>query len=206
MFNTTTLLAVAFVLLWNTGFTGAEYGLPYADTFTLLFWRYWALVFILGLYLTFRKRLHWPGWSITAAVCLVGVLAHGVWLSCVLLSLQTTVPAGIVALIVALQPMATGALSGRVVGEPTPIYRWVGLIIGFCGVVITVMARLDLNNPQSIFGYAIPFGSAVAMTAASLIQRKLELQNIADDLTNSQTLFYQSLATALVLTGPAILL
>ncbi len=38
----TLLIAAGFVLLWNSGFIGAEYGLPYAGPFTLLFWRYLA--------------------------------------------------------------------------------------------------------------------------------------------------------------------
>lgn len=50
----------------------------------------------------------------------VGVLAYGVWLSCVLLSLEYNVSAGIIALIVALQPLATGAFSGVVVGANQP--------------------------------------------------------------------------------------
>ena len=31
---------VLFVLLWNTGYIGAKYGLPYAEPFTLLFLRF----------------------------------------------------------------------------------------------------------------------------------------------------------------------
>jgi len=138
--HSTVFLAIAFVLLWNSGCIGAEYGLPYSAPFTLLFWRYWALVLILLVYLVLRSRARWPGVSAVAFAFLIGILAHGVWLGCALLSLQSGVPAGIVALVVALQPMATGALSGLVVGERTPIYRWLGLLIGFCGVAITVVA------------------------------------------------------------------
>ncbi len=82
-------------------------------------------------------------------------------MGCVLFSLQQGVPAGIVALVVALQPMLTGALSGPVVGEHSPLTRWFGLFVGFCGVIIAVGARTNLNDAGSVFGYFIPFGSVV---------------------------------------------
>ncbi|MBD3375994.1 EamA family transporter [candidate division KSB1 bacterium] len=204
MKQSTVFLIFIFVFLWNSGFIGGEYGLPYAGPFTLLFWRYGVLAGVLGLYLVLRRRLNWPGWSTVAPTLLVGCLAHGVWLSCVLISLQYGVPAGIIALIVALQPLATGALSGKVVGEYTPLRRWIGLTVGFLGVIITVGARIEFKDTESVFAYLIPFGSAMAMTAASLIQRKLEVSNRLRRLPMNNTLFYQALATFAVLLIPAV--
>src|SRR6056297_2792725 len=151
MVSSTACLTAGFVLLWNSGFIGAEYGLRFTGPFTLLFWRYWALTCILLIYLMLSGRLRWPGVYDAAIALLVGFLAHGVWLGCVLFSLQQGVPAGIVALVVALQPMLTGALSGPVVGEQTPPIRWFGLLVGFCGVIIAVGARINLNDAGSVF-------------------------------------------------------
>jgi len=206
MKRSTILLIIVYVFLWNSGFIGAEYGLPYAKTFTLLFWRYWALTLLLLLYLLGRGRFQWPGLTRVTPTAVIGILAHGVWLSCVLLSLEYGVPAGIVALVVALQPMATGVFSGVAVGEPTPLHRWIGLIIGFIGVVVPILARVDFTSTTSIFGYAVPFGSVVAMTIAVLFQRRLEVRDYSFRLPMDVTLFYQSLATALVLTIPAFAL
>ena len=205
MFRSTALLAVLFVLLWNSGFIGAEYGLPYAGPFTQLFWRYFALAMILFLYLIARDRVRWPGWSIVAPTFLVGILAHGVWLSCSLLSIQHGIPAGIVALVVALQPLVTGALSGIVVGEHTPVQRWAGLVIGFGGVALTMSARIDFRDIDSLFFYFLPLGAVAAMTAATLIQRKIELSGHSFILPLDLTLFYQCIASAVVLIIPAAL-
>lgn len=201
----TWLLAIGFVLLWNSGFIGAVYALPYTEPLTLLFWRYWVLGLILFVYLVLRGRMEWPGLNAVLVAMLVGILAHGVWLGCVFYSLQYGVPAGIIALVVALQPMTTGALSGVVVGERTPLIRWAGLLIGLGGVLIAVVARTDLSDAGSIFAYSIPFGSVVAITAASLIQRRLEVQDHASCLPVDVGLFYQSLGTALAVSIPAIL-
>jgi len=206
MFYSNTILAILFVFLWNSGFIGAEYGMKYAGPFTLLFWRYLALMLILLLYLILKKRLRWPGWTIAAPAFLVGILAHAIWLSCSLLSIQYAVPAGIVALIVALQPLATGALSGIVVGESTPWFRWIALLTGFCGVTLPVLVRIDYKSPASVFAYVIPLGAVVAMTMATLIQRKVEVDKPSFRLPFDLALFYQSLASALILIVPAILL
>ena len=201
--HSTWLLALAFILFWNSGFIGADYALPYANPFTLLFWRYWPLTLLLLGYLFIRRRLWWPGWAAVGTSLFTGVLAHGVWLGCVLFSLLHGVPPGIVALIVALQPMITGALSGRVVGEPTPLRRSLGLLVGFAGVLIAVVPRTDFSDPQSVFAYTIPFGSVLAITIASLIQRRLEFHRHTDRLPVDLNLFYQSLGTALAVTLPA---
>lgn len=197
------LLATGFVILWNSGFIGAEYALPHTRPLSLLFWRYWALVLVLLGWLIWRRRLAWPGWRAAATAGLVGVLSHAVWLGCVFYSLAYGVPAGIVALVVALQPLATAAFSGVVVGERTPLVRWVGLLIGLGGVLVAVLARTDLGDAGSLLAFFLPFGSVVAITAASLIQRRTEVRGGVGRLGVDVALFYQSLGAVLAVTVPA---
>jgi drug/metabolite transporter (DMT)-like permease len=136
---------------------------------------------------------------------LIGLLSHGVWLTCVLFALDRKVPAGIVALIVALQPLATGALSGYVTHEKTNSRQWIGLVIGFVGVVITVGFRINSGDSGSLFGYLIPLASVAAITIATLIQRKIDLEETSYRLPMDLTLFYQSLGTLVAITFPALL-
>lgn len=204
MNRTTLFLAIGFVILWNSGFIGAEYGLPYTGPFTLLFWRYLALTLVIFIYLLARKRFRWVGWRVAAPNMLIGVLSHGVWLTCVLLALDYEVPAGIVALVVALQPLATGAFSGLVTGERTHFYQWLGLVLGFLGVGVTVAFRMDFGSYTSVFGYLVPLGSVIGITAASLIQRRMEINTRTSKLPVDLSLFYQSIATTLALALPAI--
>ena len=196
-------LELLFVLLWNSGFIGAEYGLPYTGPWTLLFWRYSALAVLLGLWLGATGRFDWPGRRTVGHTALVGILAHGVWLTCVLVALDTGVPAGIVALVTALQPLLTGTLSGLVLGERTSARQWLGLLLGFGGVVVAVGARLSQDAATPTFGYVLPFGSVVGITVASLLQRRWAQRGEAAELALDTTLFYQSAATALALLVPA---
>lgn len=198
------LLIIGFVLLWNSGFIGAEFGLEYAGVYTLMAWRYWLLAALLAVLLTLRKQLHWPGIRPTGLTAVVGLFAHGVWLSCVMISLQIGIPAGIVALVVALQPMSVAALSGRMTGEPTSSRAWLGLIVGFFGVLIAVMGQARLADGISPWMYLVPFGSVIAFTIASLLQRWIEVKSPGDHLPVGTALFYQAIATAALATVPAL--
>lgn len=191
------------MILWNSGFIGAEFGLPLAGPYTLLFYRYLGLTLLLLAYLLIRKRLFWPGRNSVFTAAVVGILAHAVWLGCTHFALWYHVPAGIVALVVALQPLTTGAFSGFAVGEYTPLHRWIGLVLGFIGVALPVAVRVDLSSAASVFGYLIPFGSVIAMTVASLIQRKVEVYHRDLIMPLDLALFYQSLASLIVIIPPA---
>jgi len=196
-------LELLFVLLWNSGFIGAEYGLPFTGPWTLLLWRYMALSALLGLWLVASGRWTWPGRRAVGHTAIVGVLAHGMWLGCVLLAIDMDVPVGIIALVTALQPLLTGSLSGWVVGERTGAWQWVGLILGFCGVTIAVGARLTVDADTPAMGYLLPFGSVLGITVASLLQRRWARHGTSTPLPLDVTLFYQSVATALAMLLPA---
>lgn len=198
--------ALAFVLLWNSGFIGAEFVLPFSEPFSLMFWRYWPLALLLAGMLALQGRLRWPGRVQAAFESAIGVLAHGAWLGCVIFSLHWGVPAGIVALIVALQPMATGALSGVLTGEPVCLRRWVGMVVAFAGVGIVVLARMDSSDTGSVIAYLLPFGSVVAIALATLLERRVALRGGSDRIPVTLGMFYQALATGLVVTVPAILI
>lgn len=196
-------LELVFVLLWNSGFIGAEYGLPNTGPWTLLLWRYLALSCLLGAWLAIRNRFVWPGRGPVARTALVGVLAHAVWLGCVLLAIDMDVPVGIIALVTSLQPLLTGSLSGLVVGEKTAVRQWLGLILGFAGVAIAVGARLSVDDEAPPLGYLLPLGSVLGITAASLMQRRWAQARIQTELPLDVTLFFQCAATTLAVLLPA---
>ncbi|MGB0211083.1 DMT family transporter [Algiphilus sp.] len=195
------ILSGAFVLLWNSGFIGAEYGLPYAGPLTLLFWRYLALTAVLLAWVALFVRPLWPGRVEALHATWTGILAHAVWLGCALGAIAVEVPAGIVALVVALQPLLTGALSGAVTGEGTSPLQWTGLTAGFCGVAIAVVARIQAGGDAPVWGYLLPFGSVVAITIASLAQRLRAHSGQA--LPMATLLLYQCGGSALALMLPA---
>lgn len=200
------LSMIGFVLLWNSGFIAAEYGIASTGAFTLLFWRYLFLTLALAPFVYFRGKTRHYNQKTILQTMLIGVLSHGVWLSCAVLSIQLGVPAGIVALIVALQPLLTGVLAGAWLGEAPGKLQWLGLFLGLAGVVITVTVRINSPESTPLLGYFLPFGAVIAMTLASLMQRSIHLAADAPSIPLLPMLFYQSLATTSALIIPAITL
>lgn len=203
----TFITALLFVLSWNSGFIGAEFGLPYSGPFTLLFWRYLALSILLGGWLVLRgTRITGNSSRVIRLELYHGFLAHGVWLGCVLLALEQGVPAGLVALVTALQPLLTGAFSGPVTGEKTDGLSWIGLLLGFAGVTVVITARMNnVAEPQlSLFAWLLPFCSAVAMSGATLWRRRKELSSNVEQTCPAVSLFWQSNGALLFAFIPAI--
>ncbi len=81
-------------------------GLPHAEPFTFLSIRVvLTLAMLVPVALLFVRR--WPGASRSAHSMVTGVLVHGVYLGGVFFAISRGMPAGVAALVVALQPLAT---------------------------------------------------------------------------------------------------
>ena len=136
-------LPLLFVLLWSTGFIGAKYGLPYASPLTFLSLRYIALVIMLGL-LTLVLRVSWPGsLRLCLHLCVAGLLIHAIYLGGVFVAISQGLPAGVVSLLVGLQPLLTGLLAGVMLGERVFGRQWLGLVLGLVGSVLVLSVRLE---------------------------------------------------------------
>jgi len=193
------LLAVeaVFLLVWSSGFIGAKYGLPYAGTFTLLFWRYLLLSVVLLAWLAARRELHFGDAAQVQRAAGMGILAHAVWLVAVLKAIEFGVPPGIVALVAALQPLLTGVAAGPVLGERVAGVQWLGLLLGFVGVAVVVGDRMG-GEAAAWWAYLLPLVSALALTWATVWQRKLEIRD-AGFLPVLKNLAVQCWASAVVL-------
>ena len=164
------LLPLLFVLLWSTGFIGAKYGLPYASPLTFLSLRYIALVLMLGI-LALVLRVPWPG---TLRLCLhlsvSGLLIHAIYLGGVFTAISQGLPAGVVSLLVGLQPLLTAVLAGVMLGERVIGRQWLGLALGLIGSVLVLSARLEGG-----FGWAgvLPALTAlIGITLGTLYQKR----------------------------------
>jgi drug/metabolite transporter (DMT)-like permease len=160
------LIPPLFVLLWATGFIGARYAMPWAEPFTFLAARF-ALAFALLAALLVVWRSH-AGARLADAMhaVIAGVLMHGIYLGGVFWAIHRGMPAGISALIVGLQPLITAILAGRLLGEKILPRHWLGLALGFVGVVIVLSPKFG-----AIGGGVTPAtlaAAAIAVFAMSL--------------------------------------
>jgi drug/metabolite transporter (DMT)-like permease len=160
-----------FVVLWSSGFIGAKYGLPYAEPFTYLAMRFWLVAALLAT-IAWLGGARWPrGRGELAHLAIAGLLVHGVYLSGAFTSMFHGVEAGVSALIVGVQPPLTAALAGPFLGERVTGRGWLGLVLGFAGVVLVVVNKLELGLGTPL-GMALSGMALVGITLGTLYQKR----------------------------------
>ena len=171
---THTLARVApaiFVLLWATGFLMAKLGVPYAQPLTILAMRFVLAAIMMGA-VALLTGAPWPrSWKRIGHIAMVGVLLHAVYLGGCYIAIYGGMPAGMAALIVGFQPILTAALAGPVLGERTRPVQWIGIAVGFLGLMMVLWERLviDLSHPAALL-FAIL--SLLGITSATIYQKR----------------------------------
>ncbi len=160
-----------FVLLWSSGFIGAKFGLPYAEPLTFLLLRFAAVILLL-LPAALLLRRPWPHRPLLwFHIAVAGALLHGGYLSGVFLALHTGMPAGIVAVIVGIQPLLTALVGARMLGERVSLRQWSGLVLGFGGVVLVVFEKIGLSGASGA-GLAYSALALVSITLGTVYQKR----------------------------------
>lgn len=160
-----------FVFLWSTGFIFAKMGLPYAEAFTFLSWRF-AIVTGLMLAVALVTRAPWPrGPAMAGHIAVVGVLMHGTYLGGTFAAIGAGVSAGVAALIVGAQPLLTATVVGPFLGERVSPRQWLGLLLGFLGVTMVLWNKLGLGEAP-LWGYGFSFLSLLGITVGTLYQKR----------------------------------
>lgn len=164
-----------FVLLWSTGFIGAKFGLLYAEPSTLLMWR---MLFVVPLFillvLIFRRP--WLSGRDIVIQGLVGFLIHGAYLGSVFIAIYKGVPTGLAALIVSMNPLLVGALSGWALGKKTQAREWIGLIAGLVGVIIVLWGAAAWDGVITVANLGWLGLALSGICAGTLIQKRYAQQ------------------------------
>jgi drug/metabolite transporter (DMT)-like permease len=128
------LIAAVFVVLWSTGFVVARAITPYADPNLFLLARFGgtALIFALA---ALAARAAWPGRRDFGKHLVAGALLQGVYLGAGYWAVAQGLSAGVMALLGALQPLATAAVAAPLFGERLSRRGWSGMALGLAGVV-----------------------------------------------------------------------
>lgn len=130
-----------FVVLWSTGFIGAKLGIPHAEPFTFLALRMAITLAILVPIVGFLCGLrHDPRALAHSAV--TGMLVHAAYLGGVFFAISRGMPAGISALVVALQPLLTTLFARLMLGERASRKQLFWLAIALGGVLLIISPRL----------------------------------------------------------------
>ena len=145
-----------FVVLWASGFIGGKLGLLYAEPATFLLLRF-ALVVALMLPLALLWRAPWPATlGQVAHIGVAGVLIQACYLGGVFAAIHHGISAGLIALIVGLQPVLTAFVAAPLLGERVSPRQWAGLLLGLAGVALVVMQNTSLSGVTPVSaGFAL---------------------------------------------------
>jgi drug/metabolite transporter (DMT)-like permease len=161
-----------FVVLWSTGFVAARYATADTGPLTFLAVRMvlaaGALAFVAAIRTATRVERRLVPW-----VVLAGIGMHVLYLGGVFVAIDRGLPSGVSALIAGLHPVLTALASRRVLGERLIRLQWLGVGLGFAGVVAVVIDRL-LTHSSGVTAMTMGASaiSVLGMSGGTLIQRK----------------------------------
>ncbi|MCZ8269549.1 MAG: DMT family transporter [Beijerinckiaceae bacterium] len=171
-----TVAPALFVLIWSTGWIVAKYAASFADPLFFLVIRF-ACAFVLMALIALAFRAEWPrNRAAYGHGMLSGVLLHAIYLGGVWWAVAHGLPAGVSALIAAIQPLMTAALAARLGGERLGALQLSGIAIGFLGVMGVIapkLAGLSAGALESLAGPVVVNGIAmVAVTLGTFYQKR----------------------------------
>ncbi len=171
-FNWLSLAPALFVVLWATGFIGSRLSAPYAEPFSFLSIRF-AIVSSILLVVSLVMKAQWPSLRTSLWALIIGALSQGGYLGGVFWAIYYGMPAGVAALITALQPLLTAALAGLILGEKITSRHWAGLTIGLIGVTMVVWPKLTFSatgiTPATLLA---TFLATISITLGSILQKR----------------------------------
>ncbi|ASY44846.1 MAG: DMT family transporter [Sphingobium sp.] len=164
--------SILFVLIWSTGFIVARATVPHGAPELVLAIRL-TLVAILLCGAALFARQDFPRGRRLALHLLAGAMLHGVYLTVGWWAISRGMPAGIMSLLGALQPLMVAVASVVLLGDRLPRRTWVGLAIAILGVTCVLLPAIMRSGTGSIsIGLAIAgLVAVIAMTGGTLIQR-----------------------------------
>lgn len=160
-----------FVLLWSTGFIGARYAMPWAEPFAFLAVRFLLTILCLGLVMAAIRWRPMPRRQAVHAI-IAGMLIHGVYLGGVFWAISHGMPAGLSALIVGLQPLATAILAAAFLGERLTARLWAGMALGLAGVATVLAPKLGTIGGVTAAPLIACIVSMFAISAGTVWQKR----------------------------------
>lgn len=160
-----------FVVIWSTGFIVARYGMPYAPPMTFLVWRY-VLSIVCFFVWIFLLRVAWPQHPIQwVHLAVTGILMHAGYLGGVWAAVKVGMGAGLVSLMVGLQPVLTALWLSSRGGQVSP-RQWAGLWLGLGGLVMVVWRKFGPTGEAQLLNMTLATLALLSITTGTLYQKR----------------------------------
>jgi len=164
-------MPAVFVLIWSTGFIVARFGMPHAPPFKFLAIRYALSIACFLLWIVW-SRVKWPSSpSQWAHLAVTGVFMHACYLGGVWAAVKLGMGSGLSSLIVGLQPVLT-ALWLAATGSRIVPRQWLGLVLGFVGLVMVVSRKFGTGGEANLLNLSLAVGALLSITVGTLYQKR----------------------------------
>jgi drug/metabolite transporter (DMT)-like permease len=170
---TSAAIPAVFVLLWSTGWISAKYAAINADPLWFLTIRFACAFAVIALFAA-AVRAPWPRGRIAWGHALVsGILIHGLYLGGVWWAVKHGLPTGLSGLLAALQPLLSALLAPALLGERVSPVQWLGVGLGFAGVLLVLSPKLGVNTSDAAWlALGVNVVGMLAVTAGSFYQKR----------------------------------
>ncbi len=148
----------------------AKLGLGYAEPLTFLALRMITVVVLLAIVIA-ATRPKWPHANGLLHSAATGLMVHGLYLGGVFVAIENGLSAGLVALIVSLQPVLTSTVANRWLGERVMARQWCGLALGLAGVYLVLQAKIATGEATPLAWIAATV-ALVGITVGTLYQKR----------------------------------
>jgi drug/metabolite transporter (DMT)-like permease len=117
-------------------------------------------------------HVRWPASARDGAhIAVAGAFIHGGYLGGCFAAVYHGMPVGMVALIVGLQPIVTAFAAAPLLGERLRPVQWLGLALGFGGVVLVVWDKLSVDASDGVsFAWAVL--ALISITVGTVYQKR----------------------------------
>jgi drug/metabolite transporter (DMT)-like permease len=104
-------------------------------------------------------------------LAVIGVLVQAFYFSMTYMSIRLGLGAGTIALVTSLQPILVALAAPAVAGERVEASRWLGLLLGLGGAIVTIVAKSDVEVTSNLaLGTAVL--ALLALTAGTLYEKR----------------------------------
>jgi len=163
------LPSIALVVLWSSGFIGAELGTRQAPASALLAWRYLVAGGILVALCAWRReRIDRSG---LRRQVVLGLLCQAAYLGMTVSGVGLGVPSGTTALVASMQPLVVIALAALVLAERARVAQLLGLVLGLTGVLLVVGGDLKAGDAPW-WAYVLPFAGMLSLSLGTVLQQR----------------------------------
>ena len=164
--------SLLFVLIWSTGFIVARGTVPYGAPELILSVRMTLTALLLG-FVAWRAGQRLPRGKRLMLHLAAGAMLHGVYLTVSWWAVYNGMPAGIMSLLGALQPLMVAVAGAFLLGDRLLARGWAGLAIAIAGVVCVLLPTIEKSGAGAVPILPAIAGllAVIAMAAGTLVQR-----------------------------------